>query len=182
MGQYYKPAILAKNKKTVLKWIYSHSLGSGLKLMEHSWMQNAFVKAFETLIHKNPQHVVWGGDYAENCNARKSNIYDRCTDSKEVKPETTLTDKETRFIVNHTKRQYVDKTIVPKDSDDWQIHPLPLLTCEGNGGGGGDFYIVPSREQGNTSLIGTWARDLISVESEQPKGYTELVFDLVENR
>jgi hypothetical protein len=180
MGQYYHSAILGKNKKTVLSWVYSHSFGSGLKLMEHSWMKNPFVRAFESLIHKNPQHVVWGGDYAEQCKGRKSNVYDRCKESLEVKPETTLTDKDTRFVINHTKKMYVDKTIVPKDNDGWQIHPLPLLTCEGNGGGGGDFHINRERQQGNISLIGTWARDLISVDSEKPNGYNELVFDLVE--
>ena len=180
MGQYYHSAILGKNKKTVLSWVYSHSFGSGLKLMEHSWAKNPFVRAFENLIHKNPQHVVWGGDYAEQCKGRKSNVYDRCKESLEVKPETTLTDKDTRFVINHTKKMYVDKTIVPKDNDGWQIHPLPLLTCEGNGMGGGDFRINRETQQGNVSLIGTWARDLISVDSEKPNGYNELVFDLVE--
>jgi hypothetical protein len=124
--------------------------------------------------------VVWGGDYAEQCKGRKSNVYDRCKESLEVKPETTLTDKDTRFVINHTKKMYVDKTIVPKDNDGWQIHPLPLLTCEGNGMGGGDFRINRETQQGNVSLIGTWARDLISVDSEKPNGYNELVFDLVE--
>lgn len=180
MGQYYKPCILAKNKKTVLQWVYSHSFGSGLKLMEHSWAKNPFVRAVESLIYQNPQHIVWGGDYAENCKGRKSNTYDRCKDSNEVRPETKLTDKETRFVVNHTKKQYVDKTKVPKDTDGWKIAPLPLLTCEGNGQGGGDFYVVPERQQGNTSIIGKWARDLISIEPEKPQGYKELVFDLVE--
>lgn len=179
MGQYYHPAILGKNKKTILAWVYSHNFSSGLKLMEHSWLENPFVKAFETLIHKNPQHVVWAGDYAEQCKARKSNVYDRCLESKKVKPEITLSDKETRYVVNHTKQLYVDKTKVPK-TNGWQIHPLPLLTCEGNGSGGGDFWVNPKKEQGNTSIIGTWARDLISVEPVLPKGYTELVFNLVE--
>ena len=44
---------------------------------------------------------------------------------------------ETRYLVNHDKKQFVDKTKVPTDSDGWKIHPLPLLTCEGNGRGGG---------------------------------------------
>ena len=74
----------------------------------------------------------------------------------------------------NTKKQYVDKTKVPKDNDGWRIAPLPLLTCEGNGGGGGDFYVVPDRQQGNTSLIGTWARDYISIETKKPKDYKEL--------
>ncbi len=180
MGQYYKPAILAKNKKTVLQWVYSWTFNSGLKLMEHSWAKNPFVRAFESLIYQNPQHVVWGGDYAELCKGRKSNTYDRCKDSNEVKPETTLTDKETRFVVNHTKKQYVDKTKVPKDNDGWRIAPLPLLTCEGNGSGGGDFFVNNERQQGNVSIIGTWARDLISIEPTKPTGYNELVFDLIE--
>jgi hypothetical protein len=180
MGQYYKPVILGKNKRTVLKWVYSHGFGSGLKLMEHSWVENDFVRAFESLVFRNPQRIVWGGDYAENCKGYKSNIYDRCKDSNEVIPRTILTNEDTRFVVNHTKKLFVDKTTVPKNNDDWQIHPLPLLTCEGNGRGGGDFGVNPSRKQGKVSIIGTWARDLISVESTQPKDYTELKFDLVE--
>jgi hypothetical protein len=148
--------------------------------MEHSWAKNPFVRAVESLIYQNPQHIVWGGDYAENCKGNKTNTYQRCTESKEVKPETTLTDDDTRFIVNHTKKQYVDKTKVPKDNDDWCIAPLPLLTCEGNGQGGGDFFVVPDREQGNVCIIGFWARDLISVEPTKPTGYVEIVFDLIE--
>ena len=88
-----------------------------------------------------------------------------------------------KYLVNHDKKQFVNKTKVPKDGDGWSVHPLPLLTCEGNGRGGGDFYINPEKKQGNVKLIGLWARDRISVVStkaEIPKGFTELVFDLIE--
>jgi len=57
----------------------------------------------------------------------------------------------------------------------YKIHPLPLLTCEGNGQGGGDFY-----GEDNKKLIGKWARNRISIESTKPKGYAELIFDLKE--
>jgi hypothetical protein len=70
----------------------------------------------------------------------------------------------------------VDKSLV-KDIPSWKgtkIHPLPLLTCEGNGLGGGDFR---GNERG---IVGTWARDLISIESECPKGYQGLPFNLKE--
>jgi hypothetical protein len=83
---------------------------------------------------------------------------------------------KTKYLVNHDKKQFVNKTNVPKDRDGWRIHPLPLLTCEGNGRGGGDF-------RGDSDLVGSWARDIISVESTKstiPKGYTELIFDLTE--
>jgi hypothetical protein len=175
MGQYYKPCILAKNKKTVLQWVCSWTFGSGLKLMEHSWAKNPFVRAVESLIYQYPQHIVWGGDYAENCKGRKSTTYDRCNDNNEVKPETKLTDKETRFVVNHTKKQYVDKTKVPKDNDGWRIAPLPLLTCEGNLSGGGDYY-----GEADKHLVGTWARDLISIETKKPIGYNELIVNFKE--
>jgi len=42
-----------------------------------------------------------------------------------------------------------------------------------NGRGGGDF-------RGESDLVGSWARDLISVSKELPTGYKELIFDLVE--
>lgn len=91
-------------------------------------------------------------------------------DYREVAPLTA------KYLVNHDKKQFVNKTKVPKDGDGWKIHPLPLLTCEGNGRGGGDF-------RGDSPLVGLWARDRISVVStkaEIPKDFTELVFDLVE--
>jgi hypothetical protein len=48
------------------------------------------------------------------------------------------------------------------------IHPLPLLTAEGNGRGGGDY-------RGNyNNLCGIWSRDSISVANEVPEGYTAL--------
>ena len=85
--------------------------------------------------------------------------------------------------VLYLTKEFVDKTKTPKDGDGWAIHPLPLLTCEGNGRGGGDFYVNAERKQGNVSLIGTWARNRIGVVSKKsdiPKDYKELVFDLVE--
>jgi len=174
MGQYYKPAFLGKNKKTVKAWIYSHDYDSGLKLMEHSWILNEFVGAVENMLmphgkyYKSP--IVWAGDYADN--DLKTNVYDRCKDKNKIEPPKGVVDPIYRYLVNHTKKQYVDKMTVP-DNDGWRIHPLPLLTCEGNGRGGGDF-------RGESDLIGSWARDVISVEKTIPEGYKLIVFDLVE--
>lgn len=186
MGQYYKPCLLAKNKKTVVKFMYSHDYGNGLKLMEHSWLGNNFVRAFESLIFKNPQRVVWGGDYADPCSGRKTNTYQRCNDKNKVNPTTTLTDKDCRFIINHTKKVFVDTTKVPvtevwvnpddeKDIWEYRIHPLPLLTSEGNGGGGGDFF-----GEDPNKLVGSWARHLVSVDDTAPAGYKEIEFNLIE--
>jgi len=172
MGQYYHPAFLARNKKTVLAWFYSHDYRNGLKLMEHSYMGNNFVAMVEAHLKQAPQRLVWAGDYAEKCKGRKSNVYDRCNDKNKGGHENHYTLAETRYIINHTKKQFVDKLICPFGKGEWsdyQVHPLPLLTCEGNGQGGGDY-----RREENPH-IGIWARDLISVDKKIPDGYTELV-------
>ena len=77
----------------------------------------------------------------------------------------------------------MDKNKVPeiKDWEGAKIHPLPLLTCEGNGRGGGDFR---GDEKG---IVGSWARDVISVEKTNPlvttdtMDYKEIIFDLDED-
>ena len=67
-----------------------------------------------------------------------------------------------------TKKEYVDKDIAPEDKEGWKVHPLPLLTCEGNGRGGGDYRL-------RNEFIGYWSRDRISVEEKAPKDYEELI-------
>jgi hypothetical protein len=78
-----------------------------------------------------------------------------------------------RYIINHSKKQFVDKMASKAEEEGMKYHPLPLLTCEGNGRGGGDY-------RGDSPLIGSWARDVISVEVEAPADYKELVFNLLE--
>ncbi len=200
MGQYFKPIILGEKPKdgeheTVKAWMYSHSYDNGLKLMEHSYQGNNFVSTFEKELTRRGNHyksrVVWAGDYAkeelglkiiEEGKEYDANLYSLCNDENEIKPKVAKTD-DYPFIVNHTKKQFVDKNKVP-EIQDWEgvkIHPLPLLTSEGNGQGGGDF-----RGEDENEIIGSWARDVISIEKESPlvmigtTDYTELIFDLKE--
>lgn len=86
-----------------------------------------------------------------------------------------------KYLINLDKKEFVDKSKVPGSSqagwEDWKIHPLPLLTCEGNGTAGGDFR---GDEKG---LVGRWARDVITVRSKKsdiPKDFKEVIFDLTE--
>lgn len=84
----------------------------------------------------------------------------------------TIAPLTAKYLVNHTKKQFVNKTKLPITRYDMKIHALPLLTCEGNGRGGGDY------RNENDSNVGLWARDLIGVvikKSDIPKDYTELV-------
>ena len=181
MGQYFHPVCLKENKRTPIAWVYSHEYGNGLKLMEHSWIGNRFVEVVEHLLspngdwHKKP--LVWAGDYADNDKGLKTNVNGRCSNKIKINPTTYLLIDNLRYIVNHTKGLFVDKTKVPvsdtHEGVEYRVHPLPLLTCEGNGRGGGDF-------RGESELIGSWARNVISVEAEVPVGYVEVNFDLVE--
>ena len=70
MGQYWKPVSVEKREH-----VYSHRYGNGLKLMEHSYINNGFVKAVESLIAKGGawygDRIVWAGDYAEPEKRRK---------------------------------------------------------------------------------------------------------------
>lgn len=175
MGQYYKAILLDKEKQNVIGWLSPYQYDSGSKLMEHSWMKNDFVKSFENMIYKNPMPVTWCGDYADAVDGSKkgANFYSLCKDITILTPKTELGEHKSRYIINHDTKEYVDKLNVPKDEDGWQIHPLPLLTCEGNGRGGGDF-------RGDSELVGSWSRCLISVSEELPEEYTKLEFDIVE--
>jgi hypothetical protein len=178
MGQYYKPCILQEDAKTIKAWVYSHDYGNGLKLMEHSYIKNEFVGAIERQLTPHgswyKSKIVGAGDYADN-DEGDVNLYDKADDSSKFVPPAGVVDKSYKYIINHSKKLFVNKTKI-KSIPDWKgakSHPLPLLTGEGNGRGGGDF-------RGEHDLIGSWARDVISVEAVKPLNYKEVVFDLVE--
>jgi hypothetical protein len=163
MGQYYYPVILAPGKVKINAAMSPYAYQNGSKLMEHSYLKNNFVQTFEFELspegYYHKSRVVWAGDYADK-EADGPNLFDQCTEAMMIRPQEKSTEKY-RFLVNHTKTQYVDKYEVK------ELHPLPLLTAEGNGRGGGDYH-------GNSTLIGTWARDVISVETEVPEGFTKI--------
>lgn len=216
MGQYYSPCILDANG-TITATMYSWDYGYGLKLMEHSWLDSGFVRAFEALLALDgARRVVWAGDYAEpepgtvtEENEYGLNLY-TISDAEHLrvifdtedfrrdqrKAHATKVDpakvrplpvkvgtRSHPFICNHDKLEYVNKNRVPKITAKWaegrtyRIHPLPLLTAEGNGQGGGDFFGKDAQ-----GLVGRWARDRISVSPNRPEGehWTEVKFDLIE--
>jgi len=187
MGQYYKPVSIEKKEH-----VLSHSYDSGLKLMEHSWLNNSFVKAVCTLIAIGGawygDRIVWAGDYADpepntendENEGRGDNLYHIC--NTEVKPD--VPKKEFRYVINMDTKEFVDTKKIPI-SDIWTddkgkewpfiIHPLPILTCEGNGRGGGDLHK-------ESDLVGKWARARVSVTDEVPTDYKELKFNLYEGK
>ena len=177
MGQYYKPILLEDKvtddaPETIIGHLESWSYGNGAKLMEHSWLENDFVRRVESILAKRTSRIVWAGDYADTEPNSEENLYEMTTEDGHLHTEEP-TDKF-RYIINHTTKEYVDKQRVLPDNDGWKIHPLPLLTCEGNGRGGGDYG-------GNDKyLVGLWSRNRISVSNDIPNDYEELLFTLHE--
>jgi hypothetical protein len=92
-----------------------------------------------------------------------------------------------RYIINHTKKQYVKVPSYEKDK--WIIHPLPILLSDGSGRGGGDYKdeicLNPDEKdwdkqihekKHNAKFVGAWAYDTISVTNNEAdaKGYTKI--------
>jgi len=187
MGQYYQPTNIDKKES-----LYSHDYNNGLKLMEHSYIGNRFVAAAMLLLEDHDgahtehptkdgswsgDHFVWAGDYSEFAGSDDTRgIYEEADNNRIQFGFSDLWPNEVgRYIVNLDKKEYVNlsKYIGQSEPDEWGfvIHPLPLLTCEGNGNGGGDFFGTDAG-----GVIGTWARDRITVvkKDKLPEGFTDI--------
>ena len=187
MGQYYRGIILNEEKTEVINALSCYAHQNGAKLMEHSWIGNHYVKAYEYLLATTfkGKPFVWCGDYADNDwygqamvfedDRARENYFnkfgveypkDRYLDSIHYPylPYSKL--KYYKYLLNYDTKQYVK---LPKNNKHkWVIHPLPLLCADGNGRGGGDYYGT------NMDMIGIWAYNHIGCDNEVPIEFTEL--------
>ena len=137
-------------------------------------------KTGEHDIYNDASHFIYE-DYDSPTNDKKSKKYLALKDSIPAMPEWKVGEKwnpyETipyyKYLVNYTKKQYC---VVPVfDSKKHQVHPLPLLTCSGNGRGGGDYGLDDER-------VGSWAFDRIGLTNDEDEvaGFKEIngVFEL----
>ena len=200
MGQYYRALIITPDERILV--LDPHTLDSGAKLTEHSWIGNSFVNAACSLIYKNAKRVAWIGDYAEHDYETCGEVYTKAMsfeqfkmytdqvwndDIKGVSPkffskrDMAILDYDTKdmFLVNHDKRVYIDiaayirrNTTIDGTWAGWCMNPLPLLAACGNGRGGGDYH------DGCIGYddIGIWAFDYLEYTSQTPAGYTETMF------
>lgn len=191
MGQYYIAILLAEKgttkKEFIRLYVNPHDYCQGAKLMEHSYCGGDIMNVIESLIGQTgmfyKSRLVWAGDYAEEEEDEElGNLYSQTGSDENVDKSfryTVTNPQYYRYIVNHTKKSYVDKEHRNSEDEeerakDYKIHPLPLLTSDGNGKGGGDY------SGKNVHLCGIWARDTVSVETTIPEGYEELVCDFGE--
>ena len=164
MGQYFICVFLAEDCKFIRAFVSPHNYMNGAKLVEHSYVGIPFMDAVEFML--SPQgmfyksRIVWAGDYADDEEPGK-NLYSIAYNAED---KMVFLEKRTdcKFILNHTKKLFINKDTLG------DIHPLAILTAEGNGRGNGDYH------GSDEELCGSWARDVISVESSD-NGYTEFI-------
>ena len=193
MGQYYHPLVLKKGwkqakspvKVSLSCYDFNHN---GAKLMEHSYVGNSFVKAVEHLLANDYKGYpfVWIGDYADSVETKTGthNLYNDASDFIYEDYDSVYNDGFTyayetlkdsipsdvcyyKYLVNYTKKEYC---VIPEKKEGiWQVHPLPLLTCNGNGRGGGDYGLDDER-------VGIWAFNKIGITNDESEivGFKEI--------
>lgn len=169
MGQYYM--VYAKNDDGVK--VYDRSVNGEYmmaKLMEHSWWYNSFVGTFCRMIYKNPTQVAWVGNYSYEVDCE---IFEDIwgADVKTIGVDENVLLLDGKYLLNHTKKEFLKCDEYRKECEvkKWCIHPLPLLTCIGNGLGCGDY-----KSKDENKFVGYWYLDEISVEDEIPVDYKEI--------
>lgn len=175
MGQYYKACFISEKKDKVKEYFDSWDTNNGTKLMEHSYIGNHFVMNVTYEMINSPKRLVWAGDYGDDV-VEKNNYYMLCDNANkvetlyEIEMMKRALDANTIYI-NHDKKEWFDlkKQTIP-DIRGWGgiAHPLPILTADGNGRGGGDY------DGAHMELVGTWKGDLIEVSNTIPGNYKEI--------
>lgn len=117
-------------------------------------------------------------DYDSPNNDKKSKKYLALKDSIPAMPEyvegKVWNPYETipyyKYLVNYTKKQYCIVPFFKSQSNEYQVHPLPLLTCSGNGRGLGDYNIDTDER------VGSWAFDKIGLTNDEDEvaGFKEI--------
>ena len=164
MGQYYMPVIKRGSK---LRRVYSHDFDNGLKLTEHSYINNDFVNVVANNLVDNPAQLYWCGDYAEVNDFISESMFNRIYGyawERKKKSRTTLEDCNINFdwnkdwyYINTTKKTYIK---MPKPGM-WIYNPISLLTAIGNGRVGGDY-------NGHNDMVGAWAGDRVYLSMDKP--------------
>lgn len=183
MGQYYRPVILDGSDVIVYN-LYVNGKRSGLKLTEHSWMDNDCINKVCQRIYKHPCRIVWVGDYNKqpipNIPIAQAEVWENESIPVEI-PDNPLENIKEKILVNHDKKFTVNLTDFYekcKDEEGYCLHPLPLLTWCTTEGGGGDYHGI------NQENLGNWSGDLISVEDPnwiKPDMYKSLLYEFKEN-
>ncbi|MGW0252394.1 hypothetical protein ACWDYH_37775 [Nocardia goodfellowii] len=177
MGQFYRAVLLDGDSDTVSSYLDPRDFDNDPRLLEHSWIGFRFVEACEGLL-RIPARVVWAGAHArlDPRTHPARNLYSHADSAAHgtVGPPVQVG----RYLINHDRRVYVDKDRCRFSGHGWALHPLPLLTAESYGRGIGERHLFGR----GSDVVGSWARDRISVEDTLPEDYRQIPFDLTASR
>jgi hypothetical protein len=187
-GQYFNIVILTNHNNNQQQQddiiqisIDPYIYGEGYHLMQHAYLNTRMMGAIEFLISPEGKYhksaVVWAGDCAERT-INGENLFSLASENTKPVPPPYDT-RCYRYIVNHTKKMYVDKYRKGGLNADLIecamygfgnnfIHPLPLLVVDNVSYGKG-FY-----KGDDEKLCGEWFGDIISMELEPPSDYCQL--------
>ncbi len=150
MGAYYECTLNHKR--------YDNT--GGLKLMEHSFIENNYVGIMMFALTKNPKEVVWLCDYHE----KDDNTSHTWDNTKEItKYPTNRVWEKDYYILNHTKKcvidvRHLEDLYIEDGRSSWHIHPIPILcNSDESSQGGGDYHAEDSRRA-------TWCGDTLEVQ------------------
>ena len=170
MEQYFR-AVLRKDH--LMNWrIYTPAeVKCYPQMKDQAFVDCRYTACVKGLLFQTPAHVIWAGSLADPEPGKERNMFD-CARNKRLRPETLIpftkdVFSRMHYLVNHSKRQYIDYATALKDDSGNRLDPLPILTAEGNGRGQGDYYGI------NRELAGIWARDIISIEETPPADFDE---------
>ena len=182
MGQYYKPTIQAikyeDNRKQVRKLfvIDPYDLDYGVKLCEHTHRNSEVVRLVTNLMYElNKQdwatQLVWLGDYANPSFGVEPNLYGSLQYSNvQFRKENGVIvsamvegfngvidmTQDHHYLVNHDRNEYINTA-----ENVGAYSQLALLTADGNGKGGGDYWGKNWRD------VGLWRYHEISVMDKE---------------
>lgn len=173
--QDYKGIILNSNKKTypnknkVSAVVNPNDYNDGAKLMEHSYLGNRTLCAFEELINKERgkyagNSIIWAGSQSNNepysLDKQKVNIY--TISNKYGTKISGLEGNHYRYIINEDKKLYIDTDRIEPDEYGFRIHPLPLLCADVDLSKTNDYKGL------NGAQIGKWKRNVVVVSDNKP--------------
>lgn len=179
MGQCYK-VITRNGSGTTVYNRYVDGEYTMPKLLEHSWWDNSFCRAFSETLVDNPTKVCWCGDYAEPDECTKlgfdyESVWGYDEGSSIQSSDFSL--DSVAYLVNNDKKLFVDlaKYKAASERQGWIIYPVSLLTALGNGRGCGDYHkYEPMVGYKNEPMVGSWAFDEIYLTNTLPTGYAEI--------
>lgn len=158
MGQPFKPVFLAEDSDTVIGHLDPEIF---YKLAEHATRRDDWFVSDVARILTTPTRIVWVGASAdpEPGTQPPANL----RQLSHALPQTPVPDRASGpYLINHDRRVYLLDDSTTED----EAHPLAALTVEG-----GEGYLEDEH-----GLIGSWARQRISVADTAPTGYTEIQF------